>query len=192
MFEENQELYAEMSVPFETPEEAEKVVTAFNEKVVALRKQYRIAEVVLLTQVYVADGENINAYTAQRTLGNAMESIRLAHNAAFGTSIQVIGELNEITQQKLIDNGYRKFDRTNNYADCLFQKKIWHGETLAFFSNIYLYAREGRESYSAEFQFYLKGDSFCDITLSVFKTIEEAEAFANKFYKDFNCLPYEN
>lgn len=94
------------------------------------------------------------------------------------------------TERDLLDAGYRKHERTHNHADFLFQKKI-ERNGATFWSNIYLYlhlADITGNRFSAEIQFYLPNQSFCDITLSNFQSIQEAEAFGEKFYKAFDCV----
>lgn len=77
--------YAELSKPFETQEEAEKVAQAFFNAVRTLREQYRIAELTMQAQVYVGDADKPEE---QKQLsfgggwGNQLQQARLAKRSA--------------------------------------------------------------------------------------------------------------
>lgn len=72
------EKYAELSKPFDSPEEAEKVAQAFLMALRALREQYRIAEMCVQYQIYVKMDDGIHALVGGGGWGNQLHQARLA------------------------------------------------------------------------------------------------------------------
>lgn len=97
-----------------------------------------------------------------------------------------------ITVENLKTRGYRHCTPKHNYSNDGYQKRIDVDGKELYFINFYRYELEFGETFSAEFQMYPQGEKWVDVVLSRFKTIEEVEEFCAKFYKDNNCVAYED
>lgn len=76
------EKYAEMSKPFESQEEAEKVATEFFNAVRRLREQYRIAELTMQCQIYVNTLDGVVRLISGGGWGDQLEQAKLAKRSA--------------------------------------------------------------------------------------------------------------
>ena len=81
-FEADPEKYKQLSQPFESAEEAERVANAFLNAVRKLREEYRIAELVIQFQVYLKEGEEVQALIGGGGWGNQLYQANLARRAA--------------------------------------------------------------------------------------------------------------
>ena len=104
-FKPDNENYEKMSAPFESYEALKKALDGFHASVGKLRKKYRIAEVVVLTQGYYLEemlngiSEEINkpqiALSSSSTAGEFYYALKLVQSAAETFPTEVIKALGE-------------------------------------------------------------------------------------------------
>jgi hypothetical protein len=94
----NPELYKQMSKPYQSINEATKNVDKFVSGVRKLREKYRIAEVVLVSQVYIENAEEVLAQRSSQTFGDFNEHIKLSRAMADALVEKLIIELNNALQ----------------------------------------------------------------------------------------------
>jgi hypothetical protein len=80
-FEPDPDKYAELSMPFESEEEANKVASAFFNAVRAIREQYRIPELIIQFQLYVQTDEGVRALRGGGGWGDQHLQAELAKRA---------------------------------------------------------------------------------------------------------------
>jgi hypothetical protein len=93
--------------------------------------------------------------------------------------------------------GFKRYPDNLEKSDFMMQKCIYDTVTddKKYFIGVYIYdfSKYGHEvMYDSKAQFYLENDTTVNITLFGKNHMnDEIHKFFEKFYNDFNCLPYE-
>jgi hypothetical protein len=103
-FEANENKYKEMSKPFTDIKAAQKSVKAFYEGVRKLREKHKIAEAVVLTQIYVEKDGEVYGIEGHSTHGNLFVNIQMLAKSSWSINMELIGDLTQRVQGKEVEN----------------------------------------------------------------------------------------